>query len=152
MYHLILTLLLAIPMLTTAVEEPLHANQHMLASEPWARATPPGANTAAVYLTLTNTGEQDNLLKSVETPLAERVEIHESSVSQHGVHQMRWHKSLRLPAASTIHFAPGSYHLMLIGLKQPLKDGLEVPLQLDFGEGNFLSVRVPIKPLRYQPN
>ena len=44
--------------------------------------------------------------------------------------QMRAISSLDLPAGKTVEFKPGSYHIMLSEINQPLKPGAAVPLTL----------------------
>ncbi|HBQ47982.1 MAG TPA: hypothetical protein DD728_03695 [Hyphomonas atlantica] len=50
-------------------------------NHPWSRATPPVTPVAGGYLTLTNDGDMADRLVSISSPLSDRVEIHESTVS-----------------------------------------------------------------------
>ena len=98
----------------------------------WARATPPGAKTAALYLTLVNHGAAGDRLLSVMTPAAGKAEIH-STTTENGVMRMRPVEG-GLPVASgkpTV-LKPGGYHIMLTDLKAPLVAGQSVAVTLTF--------------------
>jgi len=99
----------------------------------WARATPGTAKTAAIYLTITNTGDTpDTLQGEGSTPVAEHAILHEDKITN-GVMQLRPMKSLIIATGKSVSLEPNNgYHLMLIGLKQPLKEGQTLPLTLTF--------------------
>lgn len=101
-------------------------------SHPWSRATPPGATTGAGYLAITNPGKTPDRLVGGSTPVAAKLEIHEMSMTG-GVMRMRpVAGGLVIGAGQTVTLKPGGYHLMLIGLKRPLKAGEQVPVTLTF--------------------
>jgi hypothetical protein len=106
----------------------------------WARPTPPGATTGAVYVVVTNRGRSADALVSASSPAAARVEFHVMSMAG-GVMSMR---PMALPATlapgATLTFAPGGAHIMLTGLKAPLAAGAHVPLTLTFRTGGAVRV------------
>lgn len=113
---------------------------------PWARATPGGAKVGGAYLELkAQAGAGDRLL-SASSPAAGAVEIHEH-VNDGGVMRMRRIDGLAVPAGRSVTMKPGSYHLMMMDLKQPLKQGDKVQLTLTFEKAGTLSVEGPIAPL-----
>ncbi len=95
----------------------------------WARATAPGQQVGAAYLTLISA--QDSTLVRVETPLASSVEIH-SMTMENDVMKMRMLPELSLKAGKAEKLAPGGFHLMLFDLKKPLAVGEQVDLTLSF--------------------
>jgi copper(I)-binding protein len=98
----------------------------------WARATPGAAKTAAIYLTITNTGTTpDTLEGAASTPAAEHADLHEEKMAN-GVMEMRPVKSLTIAPGKSVTLAPNGYHIMLTDLKAPLKEGQSVPLTLTF--------------------
>jgi copper(I)-binding protein len=106
--------------------------------QPWSR--PAGAGTTgAGYMTLANHGKAAATLTGVESPVAARVEMHRSSMDG-GVMRMARQAQVVVPAGAQVSFAPGGYHLMLIGLKAPLKAGDSVPATLTFAGGGRLKV------------
>jgi len=106
--------------------------------QPWSRPAAAGMNGAG-YLTLTNRGKAPETLTGVETPAATRVEVHSSSMSG-GVMSMRPQPATPIPPGQTVTFAPGGLHLMLIGLKEPLKAGGAFPATLVFASGARVKV------------
>jgi copper(I)-binding protein len=95
-------------------------------SAAWVRATAPGQESAAVSLHI-RTGA-DARLVAASSPAAGRVEIHLMK-HENGMMVMREAESLALPAGQDVAIEAGS-HLMLVGLKQPLKAGDTVQLAL----------------------
>lgn len=92
---------------------------------PWARMTPAGAKVGGGYLSIENEGSIPDRLVSVSVPadITDHTEIHEMSVVD-GVMKMNMlPNGLEVPAKGEVKLAPGGYHLMFIGLKQPLKEG-----------------------------
>ncbi|HWE74570.1 MAG TPA: copper chaperone PCu(A)C [Stellaceae bacterium] len=98
----------------------------------WARATPGAAKTAAIYFTVTNSGTTpDTLEGTASTPAAEHAGLHEEKMVS-GVMEMRPIESLTIAPGKSLTLEPNGYHLMLTGLKAPLKEGQSVPLTLTF--------------------
>lgn len=89
------------------------------------------AKAGAVYMTLTNHGATPDRLLAASTPAAASAEVHES-LEKDGVATMRPIVSLEIPAGGSVQFKPGGYHIMLMGLKAPLKKGDMIMLQLKF--------------------
>jgi copper(I)-binding protein len=65
----------------------------------------------------------------VSSPVAKVAEIHEMKMDG-GVMTMRAVDKLALPPRKTVDLSPSTYHVMLMGLSQPLKEGDSVPLTL----------------------
>lgn len=115
--------------------------------QPWARATPAGAPTGAVYMTLTNKSNAADRLTGASSDVAAKVQIHEMAVVK-GVMQMRQlTDGLAVPAGGSVTLKPGSYHVMLVGLKKPLIAGETFPLTLTFAKAGNISVTVPVKAI-----
>lgn len=112
---------------------------------PWTRATPGHGDTGAVYFALTSPGA-DRLLGAA-TPAAARAEIHLHTTAG-GVMTMRQVDGVDLPAGKKVIFAPHGYHLMLFGLKAPLKAGDALPLTLTFAHAAPQTISVPVIGLR----
>jgi len=112
---------------------------------PTARATVPGQPSGAAYLTIENHGKSADKLISAESPAAKSVQIHTMSMDGN-VMKMREVASLPLPPSSTVSMKPGDgYHIMLIGLKQALKPGDQVPLALTFEKAGKISVMAKVE-------
>ena len=111
----------------------------------WTRATPPGAPTGAGYLTITNHGSEPDRLVSASTPSAEKGEIHEMTVKD-GVMTMRpVEGGLEIPAGGKLELKPNGYHLMLMGLKRPAKEGESFPATLTFEKAGSVTVEFQVE-------
>jgi periplasmic copper chaperone A len=109
----------------------------------WARATPAGAPTAAVYLTLTNKGRTTDKLTGATTPVAEVAGLH-IDIMDHDVMKMRALKSVDLQRGEKVMLKPGGKHIMLTGLNRPLIEGDHFALTLTFEHEPPLTLRVEI--------
>ena len=93
----------------------------------WVRATVAQQKTTGAFMQLT--AAKDSRLVSASSRSAAVVEVHEMSL-QGDLMRMRQIPALDLPASKTVELKPGSYHLMLMGLTQPMVAGTTVPLSL----------------------
>ena len=107
----------------------------------WAPATVRGQTAAVAYMQLSSS--QGASLIGAESPVAGSVELHEMKMDGN-VMRMRAVASLEIPPRQTVELRPGGYHMMLLGLKRPLKKGDLVSIELKF-ELSDKSVRtVPV--------
>ena len=97
------------------------------------------AKAGAVYMTLSNQGEAPDKLLQITTQSAESAEVHESA-EKDGVATMRPVENLEIPAGGSVELKPGGYHIMLMGLKAPLKKGDMIMLQLKFDHAGLVNV------------
>jgi periplasmic copper chaperone A len=122
-------------------------NTSITVEQPWARATPGGAKTGAAYMTLDNKSGTADRLTGVSSDVADKLQIHEMKV-ENGVMKMREIAGgLPIPAGGSVALKPGSYHVMLIGLKKPLTAGEKFPLTLTFEKAGNISVTVPVQAM-----
>jgi copper(I)-binding protein len=126
----------------------LPALAQVTVGEPWVRATVAAQKATGAFMTLTSA--QPVKLVGVSSPAAGAVEVHEMKMVD-DMMKMRQMQTLDLPAGQPVKLAPGGYHLMLLELKQPLKDGDKVPLTLEFEDAKKVRSKVvvdaPVKPL-----
>jgi copper(I)-binding protein len=112
---------------------------------PWTRMTPAGAKVGGGYMTIDNHGTAPDRLVAVTAAVAERVEIHQMS-EKDGVMTMRMIEGgVEVPANGKLAFAPGGYHLMLMGLKQPLKQGERIKGTLTFAKAGTVAVEFKVE-------
>jgi copper(I)-binding protein len=109
---------------------------------PHARATAAGQTIGGGFLTLANHGADDRLLGG-SSPIAAKVELHTMQMDG-DVMRMRQVETIALPAGQTVELKPGSYHLMFVGLKAPLKAGDKFPLTLRFEKAGAVEVTVNV--------
>ncbi len=108
----------------------------------WARATAPGQDTAMVDFSITSAKEAS--LTGFACAACKTAEMH-SMTHDNGMMKMREVKSIELPAGRRVNLSEGGYHLMLIGLKAPLKAGDNIPLTLTIKLSDKTTVKVEVK-------
>lgn len=114
-------------------------------AHPWARMTPAGAKVGGGYLTIDNHGTTPDRLVAITAEAADHVEIHQMS-EKDGVMTMRMIEGgLEVPANGKLALAPGGYHLMLMGLKQPLKQGERIKGTLTFEKAGTVAVAFAVE-------
>lgn len=110
----------------------------------WARPTAAQTANGAAYLTLTNHGHQADRLLAVSGTVAGEIQIHRTSMDG-GVMRMRQlADGVEVPAGKRVKFAPGGLHIMLMGLKAPLKPGEHFVLTLQFAKAGKTDVTVEV--------
>ena len=97
----------------------------------------------AIYFSIKNTGSAADRLVSVSTPVAGKVELHETQLVN-GVMQMREVTSVECPAGATVKATPGGLHVMLLGLVAPLAAGTQINVSLQFRDAGVLMLKVPV--------
>ncbi|QDL92471.1 copper chaperone PCu(A)C [Paroceanicella profunda] len=102
--------------------------------------------SGAAYMTLRNAGPGDDRLLSLDSPAAQRTELHSNEITD-GVARMRpMPEGLPLPAGGTAVLERGGLHVMFMGLTAPLEDGEIVPLTLHFESGRTITVALRVTP------
>lgn len=109
----------------------------------WARPAAAGSN-GAVYFLLQNHSADADELTGISSEIAEAVEMHESTMAG-DVMQMQHVMSIAVKGKESIEFAPGSLHVMLVGLKQELKPGNEFQITLMFARQADIAVTVQVQ-------
>lgn len=113
-------------------------------SHPWSRATAASAKVGALYLTVANTGAEADRLLGVSTDVAARCELHLSGTTG-DMMTMRMVDTVEVPAGGSASFAPRAAHVMLMGLKAPLKKGASFPAVLHFEKAGDVTVEVTVQ-------
>mgnify|MGYP001820989197 CR=1 FL=1 len=132
--------------LAAALCSPAVALADIVIEDAWARATPPGARTGAIYLTLSNDGAVDALVGAA-TEAADRAELH-THVHENGMMAMRQVEAFDLPAGGMAQLKPHGDHVMLFGLRGPLVAGESLSLTLEFHTHEPMTLDVPIRDAR----
>lgn len=113
------------------------------ASSYWARSGLKDGNSAAYMLLVNGTGQDDELI-GASSDVAAAVEIHLSQMGADGTMQMIPQDSIALPADGELELKPGSYHVMIIGLKEDLNVGDEITLTLHFRNHEDITLTIPV--------
>lgn len=123
----------------------------IMVEQPWSRATPSGAKTGAVYMTIDNKSGTADRLTGVSSDVADKLQIHEMKVENGVMHMRQIAGGLSIPADGSIVLKPSGYHVMLIGLKKPLAAGEKFPLTLTLERAGNISVTVPVVAMSATP-
>jgi copper(I)-binding protein len=133
--------------LTIAAIVALAAGAHagdLSVTHAFARASAtPVAKSAAAYVTIVNGGDAEDSLVAVTTPAARSAMLHRTEMSG-DVMKMEPVDTLAIPPHGTIAMGPAGTHVMLMGLKAPLKEGETLQLTLTFDKAEPLTVDVPV--------
>lgn len=134
--------LLSLALLAACTPKPA-APPTVAVADAWCRPAPAGALAGACYLTLT--ASADDRLVGVETPLADRAEIHTMDMTGGVMRMRKLEDGLALPTATAVALKPGAEHLMLIAPKQQLAEGGSVPLTLNFAKAPAQTIDAAIR-------
>src|SRR5262245_54336618 len=115
-------------------------------SDAWMRATAPGQKTAAGYMIIRNKSAQPERLVGGMSEAAAKVQTHVST-KDGDIMRMREVKGYDIPAKGTFELKPNGAHLMLVDLKNPLKEGEKIPLMLKFEKAGEVKVDFEVRPL-----
>ena len=117
-------------------------------TDAWVRGTVAGQKATGAFMQLKS--PTDMALVDAASPAAKIVEIHEMKM-EGGVMKMSAVDKLPLPAGKAVELKPGGYHVMLMDLTRPLKEGDTVPLKLTFedkaGKKETQDVKAQVKAL-----
>lgn len=139
---LLLATLLAVPGLAAAGEHEAYTVGPLTVADPWARAS--AGDNGAAFMVITTKGKSADRLVSASSPVAKTVELH-THIMEGDIMRMRAVEDIPVSAAEPAVLKPGGLHVMLIGLKQPLKEGAEFPLTLTFADAGSVTVEVDVK-------
>lgn len=119
---------------------PIFKGGALVIDTPWTRATPKGAQVAGGFMRITNTGTTPDKLVGGSFPLSKRFEIHEMSVID-GMMKMRpVEGGLAIPPGATVELKPGSFHVMMIDLTQPVEQGAPIKGVLKFEKAGEVAI------------
>jgi len=118
----------------------------IMIGHPWARATPGPTKNGAAFLVLMNQGAAGDSLVAASTPVAERAELHTHEITD-GVMKMRPVDLIEVAPGATTELKPSGLHIMMMGLKQLLKEGERFPLTLSFENAGTVEVEVTVEAI-----
>ena len=146
--------LFGLALLATPFTAPAHAQEvkagDLVITQAWSRATPGGAKVGGGFLTIENKGSVPDRLIGGSADVADKVQVHEMAMNN-GVMTMRpLDKGLVIEPGKTVKLAPGGYHLMLLDLKSPLKQGDKLPVTLEFERAGKVSLSLDVQGIGAQ--
>lgn len=115
-------------------------------TQAWARATPARAPVGGAFVTIANSGADADSLVAAAADVSKTVELH-THLRDGDVMRMVAVDKVDVPAGQTVAMGPGGYHIMLIGLNAPLKEGTSFPMELTFAKAGKVTVIVDVQPV-----
>jgi hypothetical protein len=112
--------------------------------QPWVRPSIGSATNSAAYMKLENSGDTPDRLLAVKTDAAEHAMLHESRMEMGVMRMVHLSSGIEIPAHGSAELKPLGLHIMLMGLKQPLKDGATLPLTLVFEKAGEVPVTASV--------
>ena len=117
--------------------------QAVVVQNAWARATVPGQTATGVYMSLSS--PDGARLVSASTAVAGLAEVHEMRMEGDVMKMAALKGGLEIPAGKTVELKPGSYHLMLMDLKAPVKKDSSIALSLVFMDAKGMQSKTELK-------
>lgn len=115
---------------------------------PHARATMPNAPVAGGYMTIRNTGDAPDVLVGGTASFAGMVQIHEMTMDGEVMKMRPVEGGLEIPAGGEVVLEPGGYHVMFIGLKEPLREGDKRAVRLEFRDAGAIDVEFNVEAMK----
>ena len=125
----------------------LTAQAELQVKDGYVRAMPPGQPNTAAFMLVTNSSNEAIKLVAASTDKSKKAEFHNHTMDDKGVMRMRAVESVEVPAGGQFEFKPGAFHVMVMGLTQPLKPSQTVKLQLKDASGKVYEYSLPVKSL-----
>jgi hypothetical protein len=110
----------------------------------WIREVPPVSSLSAVYMIIENSGSEDDRLIEVNTDVADRAELHTTLIDEKDIVSMQKSKFIDIPSGKSVELKPGGSHIMLIGLKNQIKAGDNIELNLKFEKSGVIKVQAQV--------
>ena len=115
-------------------------------AHPWARATPGGAKVGGAYLEIKAAAGKGDRLIAARSPVAGNAEIH-NHIMDGAIARMRRVDAIAIAGGKSVVLEPSGYHVMLVHLKQPLKEGDLIKLTLVFEKAGEIEVDATVEPI-----
>ncbi|MGI9509227.1 MAG: copper chaperone PCu(A)C [Geminicoccaceae bacterium] len=124
--------------------------ESIVVSDGWVRASIGGASNSAAYMVLTTEEDAPDRLTAVQTPVAERAELH-NHIMEDGIARMRQVEAIDVIPGEPMILEPGGLHVMLIGLKEKLEPGAKLPLTLSFEQAGDIEIELTVHSMNHRP-
>ncbi|QCO57960.1 copper chaperone PCu(A)C (plasmid) [Pseudorhodobacter turbinis] len=123
---------------------PMALANDITVTDAYARVSGPTAKSAAAFMVIDNTGEEDRLI-DVKSDVAMKTELHTHLHGEGGVMKMvHVEEGFAIPADGHHALARGSDHVMFMGLKDVPAEGETFTLTLTFEKAGDVVVEVPV--------
>ncbi len=135
------------PVVPVASLDPAALGPGLHVVSPWSRESPMMELAGAAFMVIVNNTDADDALVGASSPAAATVEIHQTTEAEDGTMMMAPVEEVPIPAGGLAELKPGGYHVMLIDLVQPLVEGEQIEISLDFASSEPQTIVVPIQAM-----
>jgi len=118
----------------------LNVQAHLIIKDAWVREAPPRSRTLAMFLQVTNHGDQPEVINGASSEQFSKVELHETSFDK-GMMRMKHIPELTMKPDQVLDFKPGGMHIMLMNPVKIFKAGDQVDIKLHMKNGKKKAVR-----------
>ncbi|KQN07093.1 hypothetical protein ASE85_18615 [Sphingobium sp. Leaf26] len=140
---------IALSFLTIPATAQEFKKNNLTIAKPWTRQTAAGQSVGGGFMSIANSSKTADTLVSATSPAAQKVEFH-SMTMDGGIMRMRpVPGGLPVPAGGRLDLKPGGFHIMLVGLKQPLALGRRVPITLRFQRAGTITVQLKVESVTF---
>jgi copper(I)-binding protein len=122
----------------------VNASSTITVTDGYIKASIPGSDITAAFMTLNNTGDKAITLTRITGSISDRIEIHEHSMAD-GMMRMRQVDSITLKANSSVVLQPSGLHLMVFSIKQQLTEQDVISLTLTFSNDTEVKIQLPVR-------
>jgi hypothetical protein len=123
------------------------AADNVSVNDPYVRLMPPGQNVTGAFAVFKNADDKDHKVVRADNPLSRATELH-THVNEDGMMKMRPVKEIDIRARGEAILKPGSLHIMLLDIKQALKEGDIVPITVTFEDGSSKKFDAPVRKIQ----
>ncbi|WP_395660688.1 copper chaperone PCu(A)C [Aestuariivirga sp.] len=117
---------------------------NLVITGPWSRQSPMAADVAAGFLTIANTGQEDDRLVKAETAISSMTQIHGMKMEGDVMKMFELPEGIPIPAGGTVELKPKSLHLMFMGLAKPPAEGEHFTATLTFEKAGTVEVQFDV--------
>jgi hypothetical protein len=119
----------------------------LVISQPWSRQSPMASDVAAGFLSITNTGTEDDQLVRATASITPKVQLHDMKIENDVMKMVELPAGIPIPAGTTVELRPKSLHVMFMDLKKPVVEGEKISGTLVFENAGSVDVTFEVKPL-----
>jgi periplasmic copper chaperone A len=113
---------------------------NLVISHPWSRQSPMKADVAAGYLTVKNTGSEDDRLLKATAVITQKVQLHDMKIENDVMKMFELPSGIAIPAGQTVELKPKSLHVMFMDLKSQVIEGEQIKGTLVFEKAGTVAV------------
>jgi len=122
----------------------VNASSALTVTEGYIKASIPGSDITAAFMTLNNEGDKAITLQKITSSISDRIEIHEHSMAD-GMMRMREVNEILINGGSKVVLQPSGLHLMIFALKQQITENDVISLTLSFSNETKINIQLPVR-------